>query len=146
MKVGERAREEVQREARRLHRPEEDPPQAHQEDQQAEAEEAQVCRENDFLFMRNRCKFVCHVFVCKDSNLILYLSRSRTLQAVHTAILDDLVYPAEIVGKRIRLENIIDSTRTNVYPAEIVGKRIRLISYKHRNTDTREMVQNVIEI
>ena len=39
----------------------------------------------------------------KDSKLILYLSRSRTLQAVHTAILDDLVYPAEIVGKRIRL-------------------------------------------
>ena len=28
--------------------------------------------------------------------------RSRTLMAVHTAILDDLVYPAEIVGKRIR--------------------------------------------
>ena len=39
----------------------------------------------------------------RDSNLIFYLSRSRTLQAVHTAILDDLVYPAEIVGKRIRL-------------------------------------------
>merc|ERR1712072_889583 len=29
--------------------------------------------------------------------------RSRTLQAVHNAILDDLVYPAEIVGKRIRI-------------------------------------------
>ena len=42
VKVGERAREEVQREARRLHRPEEDPPQAHQEGEQAEAEEAQV--------------------------------------------------------------------------------------------------------
>merc|ERR1712071_699623 len=29
--------------------------------------------------------------------------RSRTLQAVHNSILDDLVYPAEIVGKRIRI-------------------------------------------
>merc|ERR1711915_654146 len=30
--------------------------------------------------------------------------RSRTLTAVHNAILDDLVYPAEIVGMRIRLD------------------------------------------
>ena len=29
--------------------------------------------------------------------------RSRTLVAVHEAILDDMVYPAEIVGKRIRI-------------------------------------------
>merc|ERR1712150_425974 len=35
--------------------------------------------------------------------------RSRTLQAVHTAILDDLVYPAEIVGKRIRFR--LDGSR-----------------------------------
>merc|ERR1712217_514460 len=35
--------------------------------------------------------------------------RSRTLQAVHTDILDDLVYPAEIVGKRIRIK--LDGTR-----------------------------------
>merc|ERR1712062_335934 len=34
---------------------------------------------------------------------------SRTLQAVHTAILDDLVYPAEIVGKRIRIR--LDGSR-----------------------------------
>merc|ERR1719220_1846514 len=35
--------------------------------------------------------------------------RSRTLQAVHTAILDDLVSPAEIVGKRIRIR--LDGSR-----------------------------------
>merc|ERR1739840_92997 len=35
--------------------------------------------------------------------------RSRTLQAVHTAILDALVYPAEIVGKRIRIR--LDGSR-----------------------------------
>merc|ERR1712083_1239511 len=35
--------------------------------------------------------------------------RSRTLQAVHTAILDDLVHPAEIVGKRIRIR--LDGSR-----------------------------------
>merc|ERR1739844_47112 len=34
---------------------------------------------------------------------------SRTLVAVHTAILDDLVYPAEIVGMRIRIR--LDGTR-----------------------------------
>ena len=36
----------------------------------------------------------------------LMMFRSRTLMAVHTAILDDLVYPAEIVGKRIRYKLI----------------------------------------
>jgi len=34
---------------------------------------------------------------------------SRTLTAVHNAILDDLVYPAEIVGKRIRIR--LDGSR-----------------------------------
>ena len=58
-----------------------------------------------------------------DANLILSLSRSRTLQAVHTAILDDLVYPAEIVGKRIRC-----------------------ILYRRKNRDTQEMDLNEIEI
>merc|ERR1712055_893075 len=35
--------------------------------------------------------------------------RSRTLQSVHNSILDGLVYPAEIVGKRIRIR--LDGTR-----------------------------------
>ena len=35
--------------------------------------------------------------------------RSRTLQSVHNSILDDLVYPAEIVGKRIRIR--LDGSR-----------------------------------
>ena len=35
--------------------------------------------------------------------------RSRTLLAVRNSILDDLVYPAEIVGKRIRIR--LDGSR-----------------------------------
>merc|ERR1712126_595570 len=35
--------------------------------------------------------------------------RSRTLTAVHDSILDDLVYPSEIVGKRIRIR--LDGSR-----------------------------------
>merc|ERR1712130_557454 len=35
--------------------------------------------------------------------------RSRTLTAVHDAILDDLCYPAEIVGKRVRVK--LDGSR-----------------------------------
>ena len=42
LQAGQRAREEVQWQARRLHCPEENPPQAHQEGQQAEAEETEV--------------------------------------------------------------------------------------------------------
>merc|ERR1712113_265760 len=73
--AGQRAGEEVQWQARRLHCPEENPPQATR----------------------------------KANKLKQKRPRSRTLMAVHNAILDDLVYPAEIVGKRIRIR--LDGSR-----------------------------------
>ncbi len=48
------------------------------------------------------------VFIIK----IFFLTKivfSRTLTAVHDAILHDLVYPAEITGKRIRIK--LDGSR-----------------------------------
>jgi len=40
---------------------------------------------------------------------VIEIFNSRTLTAVHDAILDDLVYPAEIVGKRTRVK--LDGTK-----------------------------------
>jgi small subunit ribosomal protein S7e len=40
--------------------------------------------------------------------------RSRTLKAVHDAILEDLVYPTEITGKRLR-QNVDGSKLIKVY-------------------------------
>lgn len=52
---------------------------------------------------------------------------SRTLTAVHDAILEDLVYPAEIVGKRIRVK--LDGTRLiKVY---VFDKTRRIIACVH---------------
>jgi hypothetical protein len=56
-------------------------------------------------------------------------SRSRTLTAVHEAMLEDLVMPAEIAGRRIRCR--IDGSKImKVISSLILGM---IISAKHLN-------------
>jgi len=67
--------------------------------------------------------------------------RSRTLTAVHESILEDLVYPAEIVGKRIRVKldgarlikvHLDKSQQTNIeHKVETFGAVYKKLTGKH---------------
>eukprot|EP00127_Corallochytrium_limacisporum_P007043 Clim_evm3s241 gene=Clim_evmTU3s241 len=52
--------------------------------------------------------------------------RSRTLTAVHDSILDDLAYPTEIVGKRIRIK--LDGSK--LYKVHLDKKEKNNVEYK----------------
>merc|ERR1712032_1320531 len=71
--------------------------------------------------------------------------RSRTLQAVHTAILDDLVYPAEIVGKRIRIAwtELVSSRSTWTRPSRpTLSTRPRLSALSTRSSPARRLTSS----
>ena len=48
--------------------------------------------------------FSLYIFFHIDNSPMVSFIFSRTLTSVYDAILEDLVYPAEIVGKRIRVK------------------------------------------
>merc|ERR1711915_817324 len=72
--------------------------------------------------------------------------RSRTLTAVHDAILEDLVHPAEIVGKRIRLDgsrlikvHLDKSQQTNIeHKVETFAAVYKKLTGKEVNFEFRE--------
>merc|ERR1712121_229205 len=76
--------------------------------------------------------------------------RSRTLTAVHDAILEDLVYPAEIVGKRIRVRldgsrlikvHLDKAQQTNIeHKVETFGAVYKKLTGKEVNFEFRETI------
>merc|ERR1711976_1149678 len=76
--------------------------------------QARLVREREKKFSGKHVVFIAQRRILpkptrKANKLKQKRPRSRTLTAVHNAILDDLVYPAEIVGKRIRIK--LDGSR-----------------------------------
>uniref|UniRef100_A0AAY4B7Q4 40S ribosomal protein S7 n=1 Tax=Denticeps clupeoides TaxID=299321 RepID=A0AAY4B7Q4_9TELE len=77
--------------------------------------QVRLVRELEKKFSGKHVVFIAQVslssFFCRESCVLICLAcpYSRTLTAVHDAILEDLVFPSEIVGKRIRVK--LDSSR-----------------------------------
>jgi len=69
--------------------------------------------------------------------------RSRTLTAVYEAVLEDLVQPAAIIGKRIRFR--LDGTRViKIYldaaDRELIEDKLDTIAALYRKLTTRDVV------
>ncbi|CAO2604869.1 40S ribosomal protein S7, partial [Lemmus lemmus] len=74
--------------------------------------QVRLVRELEKKFSGKHVVFIAQVSACCIPNLLgsgSGHSFSRTLTAVHDAILEDLVFPSEIVGKRIRVK--LDGSR-----------------------------------
>jgi len=78
----------------------------------------------------------------KQSDYNQKIPNSRTLTAVYDSILDDLIMPAEVIGKRIRVSSngkSLHKVYLDIETQKYLGERKELIEYLYKELTDRKL-------